>query len=102
MEGIKRGGDRPSWRCSVAEQAWRELSVAAIGPASGAVDQKNYLAEENPKDFWKGPRGRMSRQREAAPPGNYQSSVVRVQAMWLPFPKQNRLISLGALSSVVA
>ena len=40
----------------------------------------NYLAEENPKDFWKGPRGRMSRQREAAPPGNYQSSVVRVQA----------------------
>ena len=40
---------------------------------------QDYLAEGYPKDFWKGPRGRMSRQREAAPPGNDQSSVVRVQ-----------------------
>ena len=44
----------------------------------------NYLAERYPKDLWKGARGRMSRQREAAAPCN--AAIVRgFRCLWGAF-----------------
>ena len=58
-----------------------------------------YLAERYPKDLWKGARGRMSRQREAAAPCN--AAIVRgFRCLWGAFWVVFRCV-LGAFGVVL-